>query len=46
MAKPKKPKTYDGSPFEVRRWCQDCIGEARHCHYNGKHPKDARRLNR
>jgi hypothetical protein len=39
MGKPKKPKTYGGSTFEVRKWCQDCIGELRHCPYSGKHPK-------
>jgi hypothetical protein len=38
--KPKKPKTYRGSPFEVRTWCEDCIGEKRHCPYDGKHPDE------
>jgi hypothetical protein len=37
--KAKKPKTYGNSPFEVRKWCQDCIGELKHCPYKGKHPK-------
>lgn len=27
----QQPKTYGGSPFEVREWCQDHITEARFC---------------
>lgn len=36
-AKTKKAKQEKAFPDRV--WCQDCIGEKRHCPWDGKHPK-------